>query len=178
MNMISTGAFLTEMDASQKQETLVSKLVSAWEKKNAKVARAGGLSLMALSLAACGSDDDTSSTSTSTTTTTTTTTAGGERSASDVRAVHDHRNEQDKHDNENHLHDNDVAAFPTEARMRQKQKEQMAKILGQDLKLLKARHKFLQEQHYDDCGSSTEGINENEPTHTLNDALAYCWIND
>jgi hypothetical protein len=73
MNMISTGAFLTEMDASQKQETLVSKLVSAWEKKNAKVARAGGLSLMALSLAACGSDDDTSSTSTSTTTTTTTT---------------------------------------------------------------------------------------------------------
>ena len=76
MNMISTGAFLTEMDASQKQETLVAKLVSAWEKKNAKVARAGGLSLMALSLAACGSDDDTATTtSTSTTTTTTTTTA-------------------------------------------------------------------------------------------------------
>jgi hypothetical protein len=75
MNMISTGAFLTEMDASQKQDTLVAKLVSAWEKKNAKVARAGGLSLMALSLAACGSDDDSStSTSTSTTTTTTTTT--------------------------------------------------------------------------------------------------------
>ena len=73
--MISTGAFLTEMDASQKQDTLVAKLVSAWEKKNAKVARAGGLSLMALSLAACGSDDDSStSTSTSTTTTTTTTT--------------------------------------------------------------------------------------------------------
>jgi hypothetical protein len=33
MNMISTGAFLTGMAASDKQETLVSKLVSAWEKK-------------------------------------------------------------------------------------------------------------------------------------------------
>ena len=39
MNMISTGAFLTEeMDASNKQGALVSKLVNAWEKKNAKVA--------------------------------------------------------------------------------------------------------------------------------------------
>ena len=57
MNMISTGAFQTEMDASSKEETLVTKLVSAWEKKNAKVARAGGVSLMALSLAACGSSD-------------------------------------------------------------------------------------------------------------------------
>jgi hypothetical protein len=58
MNMISTGAFLTEMDASNKQDTLVSKLVSVWEKKNSKTARAGGVSLMALSLAACGSSDD------------------------------------------------------------------------------------------------------------------------
>jgi hypothetical protein len=58
MNMISTGAFLTETDASDKQGTLVSKLVSAWEKKNSKTARAGGVSLMALSLAACGSSDD------------------------------------------------------------------------------------------------------------------------
>jgi len=75
MNMISTGAFLDGMAASDKQETLVSKLVSAWEKKNAKVARAGGVSLMALSLAACGSDDaTTTSTATDTTTTTTTTT--------------------------------------------------------------------------------------------------------
>jgi S-layer protein len=56
MNMISTGAFLDEMDASNKQGS-VSKLVKAWEKKNAKIARAGGVSLMALSLAACGSDD-------------------------------------------------------------------------------------------------------------------------
>ena len=59
MNMISTGAFQTEMDASNKQNELVKKLVSAWEKKNSKVARAGGVSLMALTLAACGSDDDT-----------------------------------------------------------------------------------------------------------------------
>ena len=59
MNMISTGAFLTEMDASVKQNELVKKLVGAWEKKNSKVARAGGLSLMALSLAACGSEDNT-----------------------------------------------------------------------------------------------------------------------
>jgi hypothetical protein len=56
MNMISTGAFLDEMDASSKQRS-VSTLVKAWEKKNAKIARAGGVSLMALSLAACGSDD-------------------------------------------------------------------------------------------------------------------------
>ena len=57
--MISTGAFQTEMDASNKQNDLVKKLVNAWEKKNSKVARAGGVSLMALTLAACGSDDDT-----------------------------------------------------------------------------------------------------------------------
>jgi len=57
MNMISTGTFLTEMDASESKKDLVTKLVSAWEKKNAKVARAGGVSLMALSLAACGSSD-------------------------------------------------------------------------------------------------------------------------
>jgi Ca2+-binding RTX toxin-like protein len=52
----------------------VSKLVSAWEKKNAKVARAGGVSLMALSLAACGSDDDTAATDTAATDTADTTT--------------------------------------------------------------------------------------------------------
>ena len=59
MNMISTGAFQDEMNASKEQETITSKFVRAWEKKNAKAARAGGLSLMALSLAACGSGDDT-----------------------------------------------------------------------------------------------------------------------
>jgi len=72
MNMISTGAFLTEMDASSKKDELVSKLVAAWEKKNSKVARAGGVSLMALSLAACGSSSDTTSTETATETTTVT----------------------------------------------------------------------------------------------------------
>ena len=71
MNMISTGAFLNEMDASNKQETISEKFVRAWEKKNAKAARAGGVSLMALSLAACGSSSSTTTTTTDTTTTTT-----------------------------------------------------------------------------------------------------------
>jgi len=76
MNMISTGAFQNEMDASNERKDLVSQLVSAWEKKNAKVARTGAVSLMALSLAACGSsDDDSSSSSTDTSTTTTSATA-------------------------------------------------------------------------------------------------------
>jgi hypothetical protein len=65
MNMIPTGAFLTEMDASEKKETLAEQFVSIWEKKNSKIARAGGVSLMALSLAACGSSsDDTAATDT------------------------------------------------------------------------------------------------------------------
>jgi hypothetical protein len=79
MNMISTGAFQTEMDASSRQPTLAEKFAAVWEKKNAKAARAGGVSLMALSLAACGSDDSTTtSSSTSSTTTTTTTTAASQ----------------------------------------------------------------------------------------------------
>jgi hypothetical protein len=57
MNMISTGAFLPEMDASNKQETTAEKFARVWEKKNAKAARAGGVSLMALSLAACGGSE-------------------------------------------------------------------------------------------------------------------------
>ena len=60
MNMISTGAFQNEMGASTKQETLAEKFARVWEKKNTKAARAGGVSLMALSLAACGSDDEAS----------------------------------------------------------------------------------------------------------------------
>jgi len=59
MNMISTGSFLTETGASNKQSELVKKLTAAWEKKNSKAARAGGASLMALSLAACGGEDNT-----------------------------------------------------------------------------------------------------------------------
>jgi S-layer protein len=75
MNMISTGAFQTEMGASNKQPTLAEKFAAVWEKKNAKAARAGGVSLMALSLAACGSDSGTATTTATTTTTTTTTPA-------------------------------------------------------------------------------------------------------
>ena len=71
MNMISTGAFQNEMDASIKQETLAEKFARVWEKKNTKLARTGGVSLMALSLAACGSDDA-AETSTATATDTTT----------------------------------------------------------------------------------------------------------
>ena len=76
MNMISTGSFLTEMDASNKQETLAEKFAAVWEKKNTKAARAGGVSLMALSLAACGSssDDDTAAAPVEPTTPTTPTT--------------------------------------------------------------------------------------------------------
>jgi hypothetical protein len=58
MNMIST-AFSTEMNASNQKNELVKKLTSAWEKRNSKAARTGGVSLMALSLAACGAEDDT-----------------------------------------------------------------------------------------------------------------------
>ncbi len=49
---------------------------TVWEKKNTKAGRAGGVSLIALSLAACGSDDATTTTTTSTSTSTTTTPAG------------------------------------------------------------------------------------------------------
>ena len=60
MNMISTGSFQTEANASTKQEELMKVLTAAWEKKNSKAARTGGVSLMALSLAACGgSSEDT-----------------------------------------------------------------------------------------------------------------------
>jgi len=74
MNMISTGAFLNEMDASNKQPTVAEKFAAVWEKKNAKAARAGGVSLMALSLAACGGSSSTTSTDTTDTSTDTTTT--------------------------------------------------------------------------------------------------------
>jgi hypothetical protein len=52
-----------------------SKLVKAWESKNARnAAKAGGISMMALSLAACGGSSTTTTTTTDTTTTDTTTT--------------------------------------------------------------------------------------------------------
>jgi len=56
--MISTGSFLTGTDATKEQDTLAGKFAAIWEKKNAKAARAGGVSLMALTLAACGSSSD------------------------------------------------------------------------------------------------------------------------
>jgi hypothetical protein len=55
------------MDAFNKQEAIAEKFARVWEKKNSKAARAGGVSLMALSLAACGSDDDTAAVDTPTT---------------------------------------------------------------------------------------------------------------
>lgn len=58
MNKLSMAAFQTEAQAKN-QEKLVSDLVAAWSKKNGKVARAGGVSLMALTLAACGGEDTT-----------------------------------------------------------------------------------------------------------------------
>jgi len=69
--MISTDAFLTEVGTSSEKQTAAQKFVAAWEKKNAKSARAGGVSLMALSLAACGSSSSDSSSDTSSGTTTT-----------------------------------------------------------------------------------------------------------
>ena len=49
------------MDASNKQQELVKKLTAAWEKKIQKKEGSsnGSVSLMALSLAACGDEDDT-----------------------------------------------------------------------------------------------------------------------
>ena len=61
-------------DSSAAELNATSKLVKAWESKNAKnAAKAGGVSLMALSLAACGGSSSTTTTSTDTTTDTTTT---------------------------------------------------------------------------------------------------------
>jgi hypothetical protein len=73
MNIISTGAFQSEMIASNRQPSVAEKFAAVWEKKNAKAAQAGGVSLMALSLAACGSSSSTTTTSSTDTTTTTTT---------------------------------------------------------------------------------------------------------
>ena len=62
-------------DSSAAELNATSKLVKAWESKNAKnAAKAGGISMMALSLAACGGSSTTTTATTATTTTTTTTT--------------------------------------------------------------------------------------------------------
>ena len=62
-------------DSSAAELSATSKLVKAWESKNAKnAAKAGGISMMALSLAACGGSSTTTTATTATTTTTTTTT--------------------------------------------------------------------------------------------------------
>ena len=66
------------MDASNKQPTVAEKFAAVWEKKNAKAARAGGVSLMALSLAACGGSSSTTTTTTDTTTDTTPTSTAGQ----------------------------------------------------------------------------------------------------
>lgn len=59
MNIISTGAFTDQVNVPILEKTNLQKLVAIWEKKNSRVAKAGGVSLMALSLAACGDDDTT-----------------------------------------------------------------------------------------------------------------------
>ena len=56
MNMIGTGQFEVKADTN---EDLVKKLVGTWEKKSLKAARAGGVSTLALALAACGGEDNT-----------------------------------------------------------------------------------------------------------------------
>jgi len=62
-------------DSSAAELNATSKLVKAWESKNAKnAAKAGGISMMALSLAACGGSSTTTTATTDTTTTETTTT--------------------------------------------------------------------------------------------------------
>jgi hypothetical protein len=62
-------------DSSAAELNATSKLVKAWESKNAKnAAKAGGISMMALSLAACGGSSTTTATTETTTTETTTTT--------------------------------------------------------------------------------------------------------
>ena len=59
--------------------------------------------------------------------------------------------------------------------MKEKKKEEMLKALGKDPKLLRQRKKFLQEAHYDDCGSDFGGIDEKKVTVTFADAVYYCF---
>ena len=59
--------------------------------------------------------------------------------------------------------------------MREKTKEELLKAMGKDPKLLKQRKKFVQESHYDDCGSDFGGIDETKSTVTFADAVRYCF---
>ena len=68
-----------------------------------------------------------------------------------------------------------IYTFPTESRMKQKKKDDLLKALGKDPKLLRERKKFLQEAHYDDCGSDFGGIDEKKSTVTFADAVHYCF---
>jgi Ca2+-binding RTX toxin-like protein len=86
MNMIST-AFPIEQEASPNHDKLVSKLASVWEKKNSKAARAGGVSLMALSLAACGAEDETAFSQADVTAAATAATAAAEAVAANAAAA-------------------------------------------------------------------------------------------
>ena len=56
MNMIVTGQFEVKSDTSRE---LVEKLTRAWDKKSLRAVRAGGVSTLALALAACGGEDNT-----------------------------------------------------------------------------------------------------------------------
>jgi len=77
MNMILTGGFGSFQDAPSNSKTLASKRTAEWLRKNGGKARVGGVSLMAVSLAACGSSSTTTTTSSTDTTDTTTTTPVG-----------------------------------------------------------------------------------------------------
>ena len=78
MNMIVNKSDLVGYEAVDSQaakKNALSKLVAAWESKQAqKAARFGGFGLLAVSLAACNSSSDDTTATTPTTTTTTTTT--------------------------------------------------------------------------------------------------------
>ena len=45
MNMISTGAFLSEVDSSSKQTTLAEKFVAVWKRKILRLHHSSSLSL-------------------------------------------------------------------------------------------------------------------------------------
>ena len=64
MNVMTTETFEESADHTaetpvQKRDAALARLMKAWESKNARAARrAGGLGMVAVSLAACGGDSD------------------------------------------------------------------------------------------------------------------------